>query len=791
MFRLKKIVPTLLIYQLTILSSNFLFAEKIEFNAIEKEANENLDFTGVETCKVSKSGKFQPIGPLETTNQPQLDNGGVRVNADDIQGIGSKQAEIKGNVIIEQNDQVLNANQVNFDNNQIYTQSLFKLKNSFNVLQGTKLKYDLVTQLGEAENFKFRSLQGSFPLQGEGGKIEILGKNFYQLKNARVNTCLPGDDSWFIESPDILVDYDKNIGVAKHTKFVFKDVPIFYVPWFDFPLNGNRKSGFLSPTLGLKSGNGVEIAIPYYFNLAPNYDMTLTPHLYSKRGLAMDAEFRYLTTNMQGILAGSYLPSDRKAKDEFNINDRYAISLLHLQNITPKLFFGIDYNQVSDNNYFRDLGSRTASAENNNLNRQIWLNYQDNLWDGPFSAFFTIQNYQTLQNASHTIDEPYRLEPQITLNWSKFSQGTSEFDVLAQFTNFSHRTKQTGFRSLINSRMTWNFSNEWGFIRPRVGLSATNYQLDDFWGKNQQGQQVNLQKKSISRVLPLFSLDSGLVFERSFKLKNNDYVQTLEPRIFYTYIPKRDQSQIPNFDSEEIDTTFSSLFRENQFTGYDRINAANNLSYSVISRFYDKNNGVELFSAGIGQRRYFDKSIMEFNEEKLNLTKKDKTDTLLFAQGRITDKISLQTDLYFNGESRENDRYVVGLRYTPAEGRLINIRYKNDKNSPWIGRKGREFEQVDLSFQWAINHRYSILGRYNYSISDKKRLESLFGVEYLSECGCWGMNAVYQTYLTEYDKRKNAVFFQLNLKGLGGVGVNPFTELYRSIPGFHPRSEVR
>lgn len=743
------------------------------------------------TCS-STSGKFEPIEPIETSQEPVPDNGGVRLTFDKkVEGKGSEEALVEGNVIVEHEEQVLNANKVLYKNNRLSTSDPFKLKDSSNILSGRSLEYDLNTKLGNMHDFKFSSQGNKIPLQGEGKKLEILQTNFYRLQNARVNTCNPGDDSWYIEAKEINVDYDRNIGVAKKTKFVFKGVPLVTVPWFDFPLNGNRKSGFLSPIAGIKSGNGLELGLPYYFNLAPNYDMTITPHLYTKRGMGVDGEFRYLSLNFLGKISASFLPSDRVAKKDLDKSNRYAVSFQHFQNLTPKISLGIDYNQVSDNYYFKDFGSRTASAENNNLNRQLWLSYNDQFFGGPFSAFLTVQNYQTLQNSGGTIDEPYRLEPQLTLRWSRLLGNAAEVDVLTQVSNFDHRTKQTGVRSLFYPRVTWDFSNEWGFFRPRFGLHATYYQLDNYWRADEDGTRINLSKRNFSRVLPIFSMDTGLIFERPWTFKGSNFVQALEPRLFYTYIPRKEQNDLPNFDSEEVDTTFSSLFRENRFTGYDRVNSANNLSYSLMTRFYSQHNGVELFRAGIGQRIYFRKDNVSLDDEVVDKDRKNNSDTLLFAQGQITDKISLQADLYFNGNRKTDNRYMVGLRYNPEFGKLVNLRYKYDKNSPWINRSDEKFEQVDFLFQWPIADRYSIVGRYNYSLSDKKLLEALAGIEYISECQCWGVNTVFQTYVTEYDKRKNAVFFQLNLRGLGGLGVNPFDELYRSIPGYRPKREVK
>ncbi|QRN41369.1 MAG: LPS assembly protein LptD [Neisseriaceae bacterium] len=793
MFRVKKVVWQLLLAQIGLCFSVSLsaplegFSDKRVYN--KKFINEYNNLTDNNTCS-SNGSKFVAIDPIQTSQESPPHSGSVRFTFDkSVEGKGLEEVLVEGNVIVEYDDQVLNANKILYKNNKIITSDPFKLRDGSKIFAGHSLEYDLSTKSGSVDDFKFNSRGNRISLQGEGKKLEILQKNFYRLKNARVNTCNPGDDSWYIEAKEINLDYDHNIGVAKKIKFIFKGVSVMAVPWFDFPLNGSRKSGFLNPIVGIKSGNGLEFGLPYYFNLAPNYDMTITPHLYTKRGIGIDGEFRYLALNFFGRISASFLPSDRVAKKELNKSSRYAFDFQHIQNLTPKISLGIVYNQVSDNHYFKDFGTRTSSAENNNLNRQLWLSYGDQILGGAFFAFLTFQNYQTLQNSSDSTYEPYQLSPQLTLRWSKLLENTAEIDILAQVSNFDHRTKQTGIRSLFYPRVSWNFFNEWGFFRPSLGLHSTYYQLDHYWRVDKDGTKINLPKRHLSRVLPIFSMDAGLIFERPLTFKENHFIQTLEPRIFYTYVPKKEQDQFPNFDSEEVDPTFSNLFRINRFTGYDRISVANNLSYSLLTRFYSSSNGVEFFRTGIGQR-------IDFGKDNTSLedgahSRKISYDTLLFAQSRITDKISLQADLYFNANRKVDNRYVIGLRYNSQFGKLVNLLYKYDRNSSRINRNDNKFEQVDFSFRWPVANKYSIVGRYNYSLSDKKLLEALAGVEYVSECQCWGFNTVFQTYLAEYNKRKNAVFFQLNLRGLGGFGVNPFSELYRSIPGYRLKREVK
>ena len=286
----------------------------------------------------------------------------------------------------------------------------------------------------------------------------------------------------------IEADYEKGVGVAKGAKLVFGGVPILYTPWADFPLNGNRKSGLLVPTLKVGS-DGTEIDLPYYFNLAPNYDATLAPGIITSRGVKLDGQFRYLQPNYRGQVEGTWMPHDRRSEH----NNRYQAKWQHAQQLGNGFSGGIDFNQVSDDDYYRDFYGRDEIASNVHLNRQIWLSHYTDLFGGTLASYATVQKYQTLANVNGYKDKPYDITPRLSTNWDK-NAGDFQFNVFGQFTRFEHDSKQSVNRVVLYPSVRWNLDNEWGFVSPKIGVHHTFYDLDNF--ENNPG-------RSVSRTLPI------------------------------------------------------------------------------------------------------------------------------------------------------------------------------------------------------------------------------------------------------------------------------------------------
>ena len=445
---------------------------------------------------------------------------------------------------------------------------------------------------------------------------------------------------------------------------------------------------------------------------------------------------------------------------------------------------GIDFNQVSDNDYYRDFYGRNDIAGNVNLNRQAWLNYDDSLWGGNFNGSITAQKYQTLANESGYKDKPYAYMPKLTGNWQR-NIGNAEINVYGQFTRFDHDEKQSGSRALLYPSIKWDFHNQWGYVRPKIGVHSTYYALDKF---------NSTPSRHASRTLPIFNVDSGMTFERKAKLFGSNYIQTLEPRLFYNYIPTKSQNDLPNFDSSENSFSYAQLFRENLYSGSDRINAANSLSTAVQTRILDPNNGTERFRAGIGQKFYI-KTDTVLLDGSVSQYERNRSDWVAFAHGNVSNSVRLDADVHYNQNLGRAESYSAGVRYNPEPGKILSARYKYGRNEKiYLQSDGSYYydrlSQIDLAAQWPIKKNLYAIARYNYEIEAKKPLEILAGVEYKSNCGCWSASIVGQHYVTGLNSSKNAVFFNLQLKDLSNIGNNPFEQLRLAIPGYSKTNEV-
>ena len=718
---------------------------------------------------------------VETSGEAALPTDYTRITADEVGGQSKVSVRAEGNVIIERNSQVLNAQWVDY-NQQTETVTAgdsFVLYDNGSVVSGDKLEYKLSDSTGSGENLRLETEHEGRRLQAVSAQGQLQGKNRYHLQDTKFNTCQRGDASWYIQADSIEADYEQGVGVAKNAKLVFGGVPVLYTPWADFPLNGNRKSGLLVPTVGLGS-DGLELDLPYYLNLAPNYDATITPGVIGSRGARIGGQFRYLQPKYAGQVEGTWMPDDRKSEH----NNRYQFKLNHNQQFTSKLSGGIDYNRVSDNDYYRDFYGQDDIAANVNLNRQVWLNYNDTLWGGALNGHFIVQKYQTLANIYGYKDEPYAILPRLQGTWNK-NIGNAQVDLFGQFTRFDHNSKQSGNRAVLYPSVRWNLHNEWGFISPKLGVHYTFYDLDDF--ENNPG-------RSVSRTLPIFNIDAGMTFERQTRLFGHDFVQTLEPRLFYNYIPTKSQNDLPNFDSSENSFSYEQLFRENLYSGNDRINSANSLTAALQTRYLDDKTGAERLRAGIGQKYYFttDNVLLDGSVSRYQ---RNRSDWIAFGQGQISESVSAHAIVHYNQNLRRWENLDTGLLYNPEPGKALSVRYKYGRNEPiYLQDDGNYYydklKQIDIGAQWPITRQLSAVARFNYDLDVKKPLEQLVGLEYRSGCGCWSASVVGQRYVNSLNSYKNAVFFNLQLKDLSNIGNNPSEKLRLVVPGYSPTHEV-
>lgn len=644
----------------------------------------------------------------------------------------------------------------------VYTQS--KLLNTQTVLTDDPKLYqdgyrEPATPIGRTSiDPKFNSSRG------DAEQVLFEGQNKKRLKSARYTTCEPGIDDWYIKASDIEIDDYTQSGIAKNARVEFKGIPLLYSPWISFSFNNERKSGFLAPTVGSTSRSGFETLLPYYFNIAPDKDATVGLRYLSKRGPQLQGTFRYLGENYSGTDSVEYLHDD-----ELTGQTRYFANINHTHKLGKGWSAGYNVEKVSDDQYFSDMSTRIISTSRVNLAQAGRVDYVGDVWR--FNGL--VQKYQTLDEQSY----PYERLPQLTLTANKEWQHLSA-DLYSQWTYFDRNDESplapTGSRLTVYPSVSVPFQRPYGFITPKFGVHATSYNVkdNDFIINGQ-----NISKDSATRTLPIFSLDSGLFFERDLDVVKNNYTQTIEPRLFYLYIPNKEQNLLPVFDAALSDLNMTTLFSENQFTGDDRVNNANQLSLAVTSRMVDKNTGVERFTATVGQRYYF--TDQEVTLPGGSRTEDNNSDIIASMTARLSNKWNLDAFWQYNTDDDGLLRSNLLARYNPEPGKLVNAGYRYTKDF---------LQQVNVSGQWPLSRGWYGVGRLNYSIENKNLIESLAGLEY--DSGCWQARAVVQRVETATADANYGLFIQLELGGLASIGSNPLNLLRRDIPGYLSSSEI-
>ncbi|MFJ9532563.1 LPS-assembly protein LptD [Herbaspirillum sp. NPDC101396] len=601
--------------------------------------------------------------------------------------------------------------------------------------------------------------------RGKAEKIDFLSDDQAKVTEGTYSTCEALDPDWYIQASTMDLDSGRDVGTMHSGIVYFKGVPILGAPLMSFPLSGERKSGVLPPTFGVTSTGGAELTVPYYFNIAPNRDLTLYPRFIARRGLLLGAEGRYLGDGYSGVTTVEGI------QDRQTGTGRYSISSLHSQTLAPGLVFGWNVNKASDNDYPSDFSHSVTASTQRLLIRDASLSYSSTYW----SAVGRVTKYQLLQDINSPIQKPYDRLPQLTLSAARQDVGGFDLNFVSEFARFSNTftTGSTagsemvgGDRMYANQSVSYPIVRPGYFITPKVMMDATTYRLNNVG----VGAPTNL-----TRVVPTYSLDSGMTFERDTTLFGRNMTQTLEPRLFYVRTPYRDQSQYPNFDSGVADFNFAQIFSENRFVGHDRISDANQITGALVSRFIE-DNGLERLRMAVGQRFYFadPKVILDGTTSTINGSK---SDLLLSLGGQVTNKLSLDNTVQYSETLRQMVRSTFGARWQPAPKKVLNLTYRLDRtNATGI------LKQMDISGQWPVSQRWYAVSRINYSIPDKTVAEGLLGMEYKADC--WVFRLVAQRIPTSSSKASTSFFIQLELNGFSKIGSNPLDALSASIPGY-------
>lgn len=670
------------------------------------------------------------------------------------------------------------------------------------IVRGPSLDYNINSETGEVNdpNFWLGASGGS----GTATKADIFSKNHMRLAKVTYSGCPCPSPAWYIKSPRVDLHFDENEGIARHGVLYFKDVPILYSPYLSFPIRKERKSGFLMPTYGTSSKGGMELTLPYYFNLAPNYDATLIPRFMAKRGTQLGAEFRYLGSGYGGTLYGTYLPNDKLAD-----RDRWYYAWQHAHSLGGGVNASFDIRRASDDDYFRDFSSFGLNeATYSYLPSNAGLN-----WSGYkyFSASLYAYTYQTLQDRTGPYLLPqYDKLPELYVrgaryNWGGFDVQSDNYATRFVMPKFKYGThpypgpagmdpyqSYDGTRFSSYTSVAYPITRAGWYVTPKLGLHMSQYSMDwrDF--SSPFVRATGPQPKTQSRVVPIMSVDAGMTFERDATLFGNDAIQTLEPRIYYLRVPYRDQTQLPVFDTYYADFNFAQAFDENIFSGgWDRIADADQLTIGLTSRWLDADTGFERLSLQAAQRLYFQDQRVTLYPWEEGRTK-TKSDYLVGASAALTDKFTVRFDAQYNPESKDRNRMTAGFRWEPKRLATVSASYRYKRDPSQIADPSvvdnplyidNSKEQVSVAGQWPITGKVYALGRYDYSLQEKRSTQSIFGLEYKGDC-CWAARVVMQRYAISKEDVNTAMFFQLELSGLGSIGSDPMRLLRERIAGY-------
>lgn len=635
---------------------------------------------------------------------------------------------------------------------------------------------------------------------GTASVVYETAENQFTLKEATYSTCSPLTRTWELEASSINVNQNEGEGRAYNTILKVHGLPLFYLPYFSFPTSNQRKSGFLYGNVNSNSTNGFSLSLPYYFNLAPNYDYTLTPTLFTKRGVMFDNNFRYLTHSSTGSVDLQVLPDDQN----YNHKWRYSYMLDDTTNLTSNWNTNINYNAVSDDNYLESFN--VYGANQVLLNRSASVNYQDLHWN--FSGL--LQAYQIVNPTLTTTNQPYSQLPALSLSGSYpgLLEGLFNFSLNSNLINFSKNAgyMQTdpinGLRLNLAPEISMPLTKSYGYITPSVSFYSTYYMLSnaDVNGYADTSPAINV---------PIINVDSSLYFDRAFTWNKQSYSQTLSPRLFYLYVPYRNQNTIPVFDTSIVPFNYSQLFTTNSFSGYDRIQNANQLSYAM-STTINNAAGAQLISAGAGQIWYFVNrkvTICQTQPGQANcIETENPAANLAFSDiaGYFTYNFNptwqFQVDATYNPSDSWLDTQNYTLSYTPNNMDVFNISYQSNRQNYGLlsiaqtlaGAAPPASSILNTSFVWGLTPKWALFGNLNYSFEDNGPIAQFGGIQY-SSC-CWAVRlGDYRSVVNNNPNTPNVLTGQMTntfmiqflLKGLGGVSSGALSSLVSTIPTYH------
>lgn len=728
-------------------------------------------------CRQCGGRYVDPLADVPRNQPPESSN--IEISAEETDA-SEQELVFSGGVTVKQGYQQMTADSVRFDRSTDTAVAVgnIELREPGVMLRGESVTYDSQTREAAVDNALF--VLHDAQLAGTAGRLLRRGDGDIEINDGAITFCAPDDPSWILRTRTLDLEPDSGVGVARGVSLEVADVPVLYLPWLQFPIDDRRKSGLLFPAIGSDTRGGLDVTLPVYWNIAPNYDLLYSPRYIQERGLLQQATGRWLhqTAGLWEI-DGAWLSDDSKFADENpGVDGARWLFGLRQRADGGSWRTEIDYNKVSDADYIRDLDNQTLSAQRQTsllqLARVDWLGED---WAVQVEA-------QQFQQLADDIRDDYKKLPQITAQW----RGTTPFErlepiALMQYSNFdTNDDRVTGQRLYTEVGGSYPMVWQSGFMRPTLKYRHLAYDLE--------GQTPALEAAP-SAGSAVFSLDTGLVFERSTSLGGAGMTQTLEPRAYYLYSQRADQDSLPDFDSAELTFSYNQLFRNTRFSGNDRLDDANQIALGVTTRYFADADGSEKLNASVGQIVY-----LQDREVRLNRFDPALDDSVSAVAAELnwlpSAAWSLRSSLLYDPYEDNFEAASVQLQHTPGDGSVFNIGYA--KREPLPSQQQQPVnEQANVSAYYPINDNWSVFGALEYSIEAKGSVEDMVGVEY-DDC-CWRVRLLYMRFVdtasglpdfTNPDFEK-ALQFQFVLKGMGGFGSSVTNLMQDMIRGFSDR----
>ena len=766
-------------------------------------------------------GSYQPVSIM-----PLADVDETQIAADSVSFFPSGRSELKGHVNVRQTQRIVDA-QTAYIYRDANTKQVTHIELLGDVrylepgrmMLARKATINPNDKSGRVDDVLYRfdlnRAAAKLPAWGRAHVIERFANQDSLLRQVTYSTCAPQDKAWQIEASEIKLDHATDTGVARNALLRVADWPLFYTPYLSFPTSNARKSGFLMPVYGYSNVGGFDLALPYYWNIAPNYDATIVPHEYTRRGTMMGGDVRFLTPSSAGIVGGNFLPNDRAFNQYLMSNreeypelngvstNRWSFLLHESTQFNPQLRMNINYQQVSDNYYMQDFSSNLATLTENQLLRQGDLTYTTDHW--LFSGM--LQSYQTLHPVNQSfVADAYERLPQLLAEGSYHDLPlNANFSLLGEYDYFrwpdSNHPLPQGSRYHANPILSFPQQKPWGYVTPEIQLVENYYDLHS--GNVYSSRDA---ANAVNRTIPRFSVDSGLSFERSGSMMGDAYTQTLEPRFYYLNVPYQNQSIVPSFDSAFMIFNTDQLFRTNRFSGFDRIGDANQLAYAATSRWMSDTTGQEKASVTVGQLRYFadrhvqlcysvDGHCVDSPLALGYLSPVAKTSPVASkATYQVSQAWGASGGYVWDTYTHATNNGDLNVHYRPAANRMINVGYSYLVNGNIIELPNDQIQnnplhQATISYAWPLTEKWSTLGAYSHNISENYSMMTFAGLQY--DTCCWAMRLLgghtFQNLSPDRvtPQYNNNVYFQVLLKGLGDAALSdPASTIQTYLPGY-------